>query len=152
MTNWFHKHKFHVVAYDHGYHTSYTDTDTKTYHHATFSKCDCGARKFDIEKSTGYSGTNTHGGLMRAKHAWLEKNELRITDKSDVYDDNYTLIDSSRSMYIYAYQPVTGVEKILNLLKNNDEFGELRKHQMIDDAFVQLETVIKMHENLEVPK
>ena len=86
---------------------------------------------------------------MRAKHAWIEKNELRLTASSDVYNDDYVKISSSVALDVYKYQPVTEVGKILNLLKASDEFTELRKHTMIDDAFGELETVIKMHEGID---
>ena len=153
MKNWFHRHKFYVVAYDHGYHTTYTDTENKVFHHSTFLKCDCGCRTFHVKKSSKYSSVNldtdTHGGLMRAKHAWIEKDELRLTASSDVYNDDYVKISSSVALDVYKYQPVTEVGKILNLLKASDEFTELRKHTMIDDAFGELETVIKMHEGID---
>jgi len=155
MKNWFHRHKFYVVAYDHGYYTTYTDSGTKTFYHSLFSKCDCGCRTFQVKKSSKYSPSSAYtqaesrGGLMRAKHAWIEKNELRLTASSDVYNDDYVKISSSVALDVYKYQPVTEVGKILNLLKASDEFTELRKHTMIDDAFGELETVIKMHEGID---
>ena len=139
-----HSHTYNVVAFDHGYHTTYGDCDEKTYHHITFSKCDCGHRKVTVTPDR-----TQHGPITRARHAWIEQETLRITSKADVYDDNYQQTDVQTHINTWEYKPITGVQKIVNSLRDDQEFKQLQSHQLVADAFAQLETVIKLHENID---
>jgi hypothetical protein len=140
-----HSHKYNVVAFDRGYYTSYHDSSERTYHHLTFSKCECGHRKVDVTSSRP-----DHGPITHATHAWVEQKILWLTDKSDVYDDNYQQTKVGTHLGKWEYNLITGVQKIVNILRNDQEFKKMvDDHSMVNDAFEQLEVVIKLHENID---
>lgn len=152
MMNLFHRHHWQVVAFDPGYCTRLTDRDNEQiYHQVTFQKCRCGQRRMVIEKDgSGIGSADRHKTLNKAKHLWVETGRLQITDEADVYDPDYVMTSPAKhSVRYWDYKPVTEVDKIIRMLKASDEFKELCKHQMVEDAFGELETVIKMLENID---
>lgn len=154
MGFWFkskHKHIFHVVAFDYGYYTTHVQTDTDDidiYHHITFQKCSCGKRQFEYLK--GGREAMGHRGITKARLLWEEKGKLQLTKLADVYDDNYSCTKQYSDSGIWEYQPITEIGKIMNMMRDNEEFQELcTDHQMVEDAWGELETVIKLHENID---
>lgn len=149
------KHKYsRVVAYDRGYHTTYTD-ESSLYHQVEFLECmDCGENRhvsINANFSKREQGVGKrHSSIVAAKHDWIERKRLNLTSKSDIYDDNYACTEPMTvKVRCWEYRPVTEMEKILIMLQENDEFQELCKNQMVADAFGELETVIKMHEGID---
>ncbi len=154
MFNIFHRHRWEVVAFDSGYSTSFPNgddqDDLKVYHMVTFQKCLCGARRMEVEDRSYIGSAERHKGLVKAKYCWVESGGLQITTQADVYSPDYEKVKSlGPNIDYWEYKPVTEVGKILNQLKNNEEFQDLCKNQMVDDAFGELETTIKLHENID---
>jgi hypothetical protein len=140
------KHDWRTVAFDASFHTQYSDVNTKKLHHIRWLKCKhCDERSFD--RSTA----KEHRGVEQVRNRWLEQNRIAITQEGEVYDDDYQLASPStaKNFAEFHYQPITEVDKILRMLADNAEFQELCKHQMVADAFGELETVVKLHENLD---
>ena len=149
MKNPFHRHKWHVVAFDAGYLTTYTEGG-KSNHQLTFEKCRCGKRRM-VYHDSGYAldAARRHDKITKAKHCWVETGRLRISNEAEVYDPDYEMVsDPNHSVRYWDYKPITEVGLILKKLKTNEEFQEMLQHKMIADAFGELETVIKMHEKL----
>lgn len=151
------KHKnSRTVAYDPGYSTTVTDRDNeKINHHVEFVECaECGGNRCIAVKGAEIlrSMAERHSSIINAKHKWIENRQLQLTDDANIYAEGYiTDSPSNWKVKIYKYEPVTEIDKIINLLKQSNEFTQLRKHQMVEDAFGELVTVVKMHENLPIP-
>ena len=146
-----HKHAFHVVAFDHGYKTTYPDSkvDPPKCHHLTFSKCDCGERKMTETETTRRSKyAAPHQGITKAENLWTIKGILKLSPDADVYDDDYSMT-ASTGLNTWEYKPITGVDKIIKLLQDDSEFQELcKEHPNVDTAFGQFEAIVKLHENI----
>ena len=60
------------------------------------------------------------------------------------------MTNSINGVNIWEYKPITDVGLALRNLNAMPQFRELRnKHQMIDDAWGELETVVKLHEDID---
>jgi len=138
------KHDWKNVAYDCGFNTTYTDTQRTEYHDVYWTKCKlCGERGFDRPRDS-----LNHKSLTKAKMRWIELDMITGTKEIEVYDENYQLYNQSSN--IYKFQPMTGTQRILKYLKNDSEFKDLcNNHKMIKDAFGELETAVKLHENID---
>jgi hypothetical protein len=151
-----HKHEFHVVAFDTGYFTTYSDsgsdseTESSKRHHLTFSKCACGKREMTESERTKRSRHSVaHSGITHAEHLWVIKDILSISGDANVYDDNYYMTAKNTDVNTWKYRPVTGVGEILKLLEDDSEFQVLCKEQPnVETAFGDFEAVVKLHENL----
>jgi hypothetical protein len=149
--SWFtpvHKHKWYVVAFDSGYTTNYTDTNEKVSHQLTFSACDCGRRKLAGNENRPAS---THASVTKAMHSWIENNKLFLSDRGDVYHDDYqcTRLPATGALGTYEYLPLTGIDKIINSLRADSDFIKLHNNnQLVQDALTEFQTVIKLHEGL----
>jgi hypothetical protein len=103
-----------------------------------------------IDHDGANGGAARHKTLNKAKHLWVEVGDLQISDDAEVYDEGYRMISHpQQQVRVWRYKPVTEIDKILNMLRNTDEWKNLSKHQMVDDALGELETVIKLHENVD---
>ena len=146
-----HVHEWKTVAYDVGY--SFTDENKrKRTFNVRYEKCSCGERRFKVDKKPDpYHEVDDHSSLAKSRERWVHGNYLQLTDDSEVFDADYqnTQPPGASSCGIWRYKPVTDVDVALTQLKSVPEFQKLRKHQMVDDAFKQLETVVAMHENIE---
>jgi hypothetical protein len=103
----------------------------------------CGKRSFDR------GGAERHTGVEKVYNRWIEQNTITVSVIGEVYHKDYhlTKVDPGK-WQTYEYKRVTGVDQLLALLKADSEFQELLKHQMVADAFGELETVVRMHENV----
>lgn len=153
MKNPFHRHRWQLVAWDPGYHVQ-DEAGTKRHFHLSFEKCKCGARRLKTAKKPHeYYDVENHKGAARAKARWETSGDMNASDEADVFDPDYVMVQQGNGINVWKYKPTSGVEKILKLLKNDPEFQTLcEKHSMVDDAFGELETVIKMHENIDTDK
>ena len=135
MFNIFKKRVWHVVAFDPGYRTlaEKDNPDSGFAHQVTFEKSNFGERRLNYTDS-GYelSAAQRHTTLNSAKHLWIEKGRLQITDKADVYDDDYEMVTSASSRVRYwDYKPVTEVDKLMKQLASSPEFQELAQNQKV---------------------
>jgi hypothetical protein len=153
MLKMFHKHKWQVVAFDTGYCSTYADRPDlgKVYHQVSFQQCRCGERRMVIElDGSGQGSASRHKALNQAKHLWAVVGELQLSNEADVYDPDYQMISNpQQDVRVWRYKPVTEIDKILNMLRNTEEWKNLSKHQMVDDALGELETAIKLHEGID---
>lgn len=138
------KHDYKTVAYDCGFKTNFTDTSEVIKHHLFWKKCSkCGDRTFEHD-------SKKHAGVTQVKLRWIECNKIVGTTELDVYDPDYSQKLKNQNWMSYEYKPMSGIECLMNHLKTDQEFRELyNKHQMVQDAYDELETVIKMHENID---
>ena len=140
------KHKWRVIAYDPAFNSTYGDEKNRVYHHVKYLKCKlCDERQFE----DGGAG-ETHKGVNSVKHRWLEQNILMMSaSDGEVYDPDYLPVNTGSNWVTFEFQKLTGVQKILKILKEDQEFKKLAEHQMVADAFGELEAVIKMHEGID---
>ena len=146
-----HRHHISVVAFDPGYHTKFTDTDDILTHHLEFQKCAACGENRCVVINDGFpayhkASAKKHSSIALAVHLWKEKNELQLSKEATVFCDDYeTNTPLPKDVRIWKYKPLTGIDKILKTLANDKEFSELAsKHQMVDDAFGQLEVAVKL--------
>lgn len=142
-----HSHTYHTVAFDPSYATIYSDKTDKNYHRVAFEKCECGHRR--ITFGTDSYGCHSHKGITHAKHAWIEQHKLVITSDANIYDDNYQMTSAPGQIQQWEFKPITGVQQIVNSLRDDQEFQKLQSHNLVAAAFEQLETMIKLHENID---
>lgn len=139
------KHDLRTVAFDSSFHTIYSDTKNKRNYHVKWFKCKhCGERSFDR------GGAERHSGIEQVRNRWLEQDRITLTSEGEVYDENYQIVNNPgpNQWAEYRLNPVTDVDRLLRMLADSPEFQELLKHQMVADAFGELETVVRMHENV----
>ena len=86
--------------------------------------------------------------LNIAVAAWVDHNYLLLKTDGDVIDDDYSKSPKGISGR-YDFRPLNGIEEMVEALRNDPKFKKVSNHQMVADAMEELETVIKMHENLE---
>lgn len=140
------KHEYNVVAFDSSFYTQYTDTEQKRQHHLRWLRCKhCGQRHMETD------GATRHRGVEQAKNRWVEQNIVWLTAEGEVYDPDYECVTppTASTMGTFKFKPITGTQRLLNQLRDDPEFRKLCHHQMVADAFGELETVVKMHENID---
>jgi len=137
-------HEYATVAYDAAFVTIFKDR-ADMHHHLRWKKCRlCGDRSFDHDHAY------KHTGVERVNNHWIENGVIMGTAKLEVYDEDYTLVSRPTSGFeVWKYKQLTGVEKLINQLKEDGEFKELLKNQMVKDAMDELETIIQLHTNLQ---
>lgn len=149
--------KWKEVAFDHGFSTTYTDTNSVKHHRISYELCEnTNARRAIID---GYEYEETgihiprHKGIIYAVKSWLGGNKLFLTDDGgQLFDDDYELVNEtggnskSKATYLeYAYKPVVGVDALLRMVSNDREFSELHENnKMIEDAFDNLKMCVKL--------
>jgi hypothetical protein len=144
-----HKCKWHVIAFDHGYQTTFSDSATREKHNLTFSRCECGNRKMTGNE---FGSASRHSSITKSMHRWVEMNILQLTDESSIFNMDYTCVRPATSTDVgtWYFRPLTGIEKLIKQLKQDAEFIALSEaNQLVEDAFNEFETVVKLHENID---
>lgn len=148
---WFHKHNWRVVAYDQGMSTTF-GKQIKHKHSVSYRRCDCGKREVVIDEHDSFkrSMAVNHPTINKARHMWLERDELMLTDEGAVFYDDYVCVPSpsGRAIHTWKRQPITGIDKIIKTLKEDPDYVALSKHSMVTDALDQFEIAVKLHTNL----
>lgn len=136
-------HTWISAAFDAEFQTSTPDNNRR--HLCRWMICaDCGKRRFD------YDGGQRNPVIVQAATSWLQDNEIHMSRYGILYLLDYQLTHGAgKQWHKYEYQPITGPERILHKLKQDAEFSELHKHQMVADALSEFETVLKLHKDID---
>ena len=109
-------------------------------HIIKFKECVCGARTITSADPTEQSrefAMCRHEDIALQKVIWEDSGKI-----TGYADDTITWVDSK-------YAPLQGFDAHLTAMKADPEIEKmLDDHSMVNDAFEQLETVIKLHSNI----
>lgn len=139
-----------TVAFDTGFAVSDGDGGRLNFH-LQFDKCfNTGKRRVVcLKKPAAWIKLENHDSASNISKRWEHSGELYLTTDAAVFDNNYKRVMTSSHFEKWEYHPIGDMEQAIKHLKNHPEMRELCKHQMVEDAFKQLETVIAMHENID---
>lgn len=146
-----------TVCFDDGCHTNINDG--KIEHHVEYRLCLITGER-DVRTDTAQSRriqevAAKHNSLIKARHYWIERGELLISNNAVVYNDDWTCVKpaTDTSLGKWVYKPLTTVEQHLRNLERCAEFRELvAEHQMVADAYGEFETAVKLHSGLDKDK
>ena len=110
-------------------------------HIIKFKECSCGARIIEAVDPTEEGrefAIDRHGDIALQKAIWEDSGKITGYD-----DGTITWVDSK-------YAPLQGFDAHLTAMKADPVIKQmLDDHSIVNDAFEQLETVIKLHENID---
>jgi len=108
--------------------------------------CQCAKCKTRKVLRAGLSERSATYALNVAAKAWQDHNYILMSSSGRIISDDFrpSKMDSVR----YNYRPLNSIEEMIEALRKDPKYKKVSNHEMVADAMEQLETVIKMHENL----
>jgi len=153
MRNPFKRRQWFVIAFDPGFYTTLEyENDRKVSHDITFQESNFGERRMTYgDNGLRLSMAKSHSSITKAKHKWEQQGVIQLTVSGEVYSDDYVNIIAPQKdrTGTWKHKPITEVGLLMKQLADSPEFQEIRKHQMVADAYGELEAVIAMHENID---
>ena len=126
------------MAIDTGITWIFKDEPNKSYNHILVYQINdkTGQRRMEYDDATEHGKSYAEAGnsiVAKLRSHWIRNGEIKRHKNS-----NITFYDSS-------YAPLKGFQKWFDGAKNDEEIKPLLKHQMVKEAFEELETIIKLH-------
>lgn len=149
-----------TLAFDTGYKTEFKMSDGSNsrtdQYHLSYKEClKCGKRfvkgaSWDLKI---VASERQHAGVQKSKLFWIDHNQLLLTPDSVIFEPTKFVISTDQpklsGVTLWSRSGTTDIDQIFDELRTNKTFAKYVQHHMVADALNQLETVTKLHENID---